>query len=104
MYEVKIKTRSHSFKVYLCQTKSEFKRLTVKDLWEKIADQYDDYDSDRGRLYFRDSVLDEDDSLYELGIRNGSQIELYQEVKYGSSSSKTDSMDRLADFKSCVVQ
>ncbi|KAJ0001706.1 hypothetical protein NQD34_001502 [Periophthalmus magnuspinnatus] len=110
MYEVIVKARGHSFEVYLCETKSQLKRLTVKDLWDKITEEDEDYDSDDYSLYYKGRHLeDEDDSLYEVGIRNGSEIHLVKrsqkpEVLYGASSERRNSMDRFADFDVCILQ
>ncbi|CAL1604696.1 unnamed protein product [Knipowitschia caucasica] len=109
MYEVEIKVRGGgSFEVFLCNTTKRFKELTVEDLWDKVQQEKERYNSENYRLLFEGSILDEDDSLYETGIRNGSVIILEsvrrEPIRFQCSSGRRNSMDRLADFDVCVLQ
>ncbi|KAK7913576.1 hypothetical protein WMY93_013787 [Mugilogobius chulae] len=80
-----------------------------KYLWDEISEENDNYTSDDFQLVFKGHTLDDDNYLYEVGIRNGSEIQLIkrmrpESIRCGSSSGRRNSMDRLVDFDVCNIQ
>lgn len=114
MYTVTIEPNDgDSFEVQLCDTKKQFKRLTIQDLFSEVTSQ-GSYRAGQFWLKFEGQRFDDEDDddtlLTEVGIEDESVIYLIRKRKppplagdISCGMGRTNSMDRLSDFDKCIL-